>query len=127
MAVLDSSGCGDFLAPQLLYMGKTEACHPSIQFPTGWDIWHSESHWSTEKMMIPYVEKIILPYYINHLESLGLSPTQKGLALFDVYKAHQNEGMFQLLMKIISRFFLSQLLVPRSSSPWMLKVQLMAL
>lgn len=37
------------LLPQLLYAGKTEQCHPKgINFPYGWDILHSESHWRTK-------------------------------------------------------------------------------
>ena len=41
--------CEDLLNPQLLYQGTTERCHPPryVNFPEGWDIWHSSSHWSS--------------------------------------------------------------------------------
>ena len=41
---------GDLLPPQL--QGKTENCHPKVDFPEEWDIWHSENHWSNESTMI---------------------------------------------------------------------------
>ena len=37
-AVMAASAKGDYLCPQLLYKGKTPRCHPTIEFPTGWDI-----------------------------------------------------------------------------------------
>ena len=46
-AVLACTLSGALLPPQLLYAGKTTRCHPRVKFPSGWDIWHSESHWCT--------------------------------------------------------------------------------
>eukprot|EP00731_Ephydatia_muelleri_P007000 Em0003g1248a len=45
---------GLLLPPQVLYQGKTEACHPpkGVTFPTGWDVWHSETHWANEDTML---------------------------------------------------------------------------
>ena len=37
-AVLAITATGEYLAPQLLYKGKTERCHPQVQFPEGWDV-----------------------------------------------------------------------------------------
>jgi hypothetical protein len=42
---------GSVLQVQELYQGKTNYCHHENYFPTEWDIFHSESHWSTFKMM----------------------------------------------------------------------------
>ena len=72
---------GSLLPPQLIYAGKTTKCHPVVDFPAGWDIWHSDSHWSTEKSdshwstektMLHYVEAVIVPYVEATREALGL-------------------------------------------------------
>lgn len=36
-AVFAASMTGEYLAPQLIYKGKTERCHPQVSFPEGWD------------------------------------------------------------------------------------------
>ena len=36
-------------------------CHPDVKFPDGWDIWHSDNHWSNEDTIKRYLE-IILPF-----------------------------------------------------------------
>ena len=61
-AIFCGSLVGDFLPLQIIYQGKTPRCHPHYQFPPGWDITHSEKHWSNEVTMIQYVENIIVPY-----------------------------------------------------------------
>lgn len=43
-ALLASTLSGVLLPLQLIYAGKTEQCHPKVQFPDLWDITHSESH-----------------------------------------------------------------------------------
>ena len=40
-AVFGCSMAGDFLPVQLVYLGKTNKCHPSFQYPSDWDITHS--------------------------------------------------------------------------------------
>ena len=53
-AVLAITMNGTYLAPQLIYQGKTERCHPRLDgssLPDGWDIWHSANHWSNEETM----------------------------------------------------------------------------
>ena len=52
---------GALLPPQLIYAWKTTKCHPVVDFQASWDIWHSDSHWSTEKTMLHYVEAVIVP------------------------------------------------------------------
>jgi hypothetical protein len=42
---------GSLLPPQLIYQGKTDACHPNYDFPEEWDIYHTESHWSNSQSM----------------------------------------------------------------------------
>ena len=48
-AVFAGSFSGDFLPRQLIYTGKTPACHPNdITFPADWHITHTENHWANE-------------------------------------------------------------------------------
>ena len=61
-AVLAANAKGEYLPPQLIYKGKTTRCHPDLKFPAGWDIWHSDNHWSNEDTMKRYLEKVIIPF-----------------------------------------------------------------
>lgn len=67
-AVLSASLSGEYLAPQLLYQGKTDRCHPKVTFPEGWDVWHSENHWSNEDTMKRYIERIIIPFLLKSVK-----------------------------------------------------------
>ena len=64
-AVFCGTILGDFLPVQLIYLGKSQRCHPRHQFPSGWDITHSPKHWSTEETMLQYISNIIAPYVEN--------------------------------------------------------------
>lgn len=88
--LLACSLSGNLLPPQLLYAGKTTNCHPKFTFPADWDVCHTDSHWSNTNTMIRYIENILVPYYDKQRELLGLVPEQPGVALFDVFKAHQD-------------------------------------
>ena len=54
-AVLAVTLTGEYLPPQLIYPGKTTRCHPTISFPTSWDIFHTPNHWSNEETMKRYI------------------------------------------------------------------------
>jgi len=98
-ALLTISLAGELLPPQVLYQGKTEACHPNFPFPEEWDVHHTPSHWSTEESMKRYVDTIISPYMAGQRERLGLQENQKGLAIFDVYKAQRTESVLTKLQE----------------------------
>ena len=70
--LLCCSKSGTLLAPQVIYQGKSERCHPNIKFPESWNITHSESHWSNEDTMLEFVDKIIIPYVESVRENLPL-------------------------------------------------------
>ena len=93
-------GCamdGTLLPPQVIYQGKTEKCHPNFDFPDSWDIHHSPNHWSNSARMQRYAEKILLPYFEHTREQLQLPSDQWGLAIFDMFKAHQLPSFTKLL------------------------------
>ena len=54
---------GEYLPPQILYQGKTERCHPAIEFPPELDVWHTENHCSNEATMMRYADNILLPFF----------------------------------------------------------------
>ncbi len=85
---------GKLLHPQLIYAGRTSRCHPSVSFPDGWNITHSQNHWSTEETMIEYVDQIILP---DVRTSLELSPNFPAVAIFDVFAAHRCQSVLNRL------------------------------
>ena len=57
-ALLACTLSGSLLPPQLIYAGKTTRCHPMIDIPAGWDIWHSDNRWSTEVTMLRYIDVV---------------------------------------------------------------------
>ena len=89
---------GSYLPPQLIYAGKTEQSHPHFQFPDKWDVTHTESHWSTTQTMHQYLKNVLLPYFSATRERLNL-PNQKGLVLFDVFKAHRDSDLIEQMKK----------------------------
>ena len=44
-ALLCGTMAGEFLAPQLIYQGKTSACLPKYKFPSDWHITCTPNHW----------------------------------------------------------------------------------
>ena len=61
-AVFCGNLLGAFLPIQLIYKAKTNRCHPSFNFPSGWDITYALKHWSNEETLIQYVNNIFVPY-----------------------------------------------------------------
>lgn len=88
-ALLSCTMSGKLLPPQILYQGKTDQCHPPTTFPTDWDIFHSENHWSNEDTMKRFVDKILTPYINDTRDNLDLPLRQPALLIFDVFAAHR--------------------------------------
>ena len=97
--LLTATKSGGLLPPQLIYAGKTERCLPKgVEFPAGWDIAFTESHWSTGDSMMRYAKEVLIPYVSSIRESLPLSQCdQPALVLFDFFRAHQGTEFHQLL------------------------------
>lgn len=87
-ALLAVTESGTMLPPQLIYAGVTAQCHPSVQFPHGWNITHSKNHWSNETTMLEYIDAVLLPYIKKVRQDIG-KPNQQALAIFDVFAAHR--------------------------------------
>lgn len=53
---------GEFLPLQVIYGGKTNACHPQgFVFPKGFSISHNPSHWSNEQETLRLINEIVNP------------------------------------------------------------------
>ncbi len=98
-AVLAATLTGEYLPPQLIYKGKTMRCHPKVAVPDGWDVWHSDNHWSTETTMKRYIENVIVPFITRKRLTLQLKATQPALAIFDCFKGQTTPAILDLLQK----------------------------
>ena len=96
-AVLAATLTGEYLPPQVIYKGKTERCHPKVAVPEGWDVWHSEIHWSNEETMKRYIDKIIVPFITQKREALKLEKTHPALAIFDCFRGQTTADFRSLL------------------------------
>ena len=97
-AVLTCTASGVLLPPQLLYRGTTDRCHPkTIDFPSGWDIFHSENHSSTHHTVKRLIDTILLPYVTKVKLDLGLPEEQRALLILDIFKAHRTPDVLDRL------------------------------
>jgi len=69
-----------------LYEGKTDKCHPAVQFPESRDVSHTANHWSNEASMIQRLNKIVIPFLKSKQDALMLPQSQPSLAIFDAFK-----------------------------------------
>ena len=96
-AVLAVTASGEYLNPQLLYKGKTERCHPTVAFPEGWDIWHSENRWSSEDTTKRYITKIIVPFVSQRRRDLKLKSIHPAITIFDGFRGQTTDDVVALL------------------------------
>src|SRR4051812_14598868 len=64
-AVVASSLSGDLLPLQLIFQGKTDACHPPLTDAVRdcrFHLTHSENHWSNVQTMQQWIERVLLPH-----------------------------------------------------------------
>jgi len=87
-AVLGISLAGTLLPRQVIYAGKTDHCHPVFNFPSQWNITHSENYWSNGVTMLEYADKILVPFCNRMRRSLELPADQKALLIFSVFATH---------------------------------------
>ena len=89
---------GVFLPMQIIYEGKTDRCHPrGIEFPEGFNVTHSENHWSNEEKAIEHLQMVIFPYLEKAKEDLNLPQDQKSLLIFDVFKGQITQRVLDLI------------------------------
>jgi hypothetical protein len=87
------AGNCELLPPQVFYAGLTERCQPTINFPDGWDVWHTPNHWSNEDSMLRYFDEVIIPYVDKTRSNMPLGREQPALLICDVFAAHRTEAV----------------------------------
>ena len=94
--VLANTPTGHVLPPQVIYTGTTDRCHPTFRFPPGWDITHTENHWSNEISTLRFIRQILIPYFKEQRTQLGLAANHPALVILDCFNAHRTDKVKQL-------------------------------
>lgn len=102
------TAAGDVLSHQLIFKGKTKACHPKHVQPTDCLFAHTESHWQSPKTYKEVIEKIIVPYKNAKIAQLGLPVTQWSVLKHDLHYSHKDPEVLALL----AMHFIKPLFVP---------------
>ena len=87
----------EMLPMQILYAGKTERCHPSYSFPSGFDIWHTPNHWANTNTTIRFIHTIIVPYVTSVRERMELPVEHPAIVMFDAFRGHKGSEIEDLL------------------------------
>lgn len=95
--LLSGTATGDLLPPQVIYQGKTVGCCAKITFPDGWNVTHSETHWSNQSTMLEFIDTVLVPYVSQTHEQLEFASDHPALAIFDVFQAHSCEPVLDKL------------------------------
>ena len=91
------SMAGLLLPPQVIYKGSTDRVHPrNTMIPDDWDMTHTANHWSTESSMLRFLDNIIIPY-VEGIRVKLKSPSQKAIAIFDLFAAHRCTSVLKKL------------------------------
>lgn len=96
-AIIGASCTCELLPPQLLYTGRTTRCHPSFNYATKWDVWHSDNHWANEETTLRYIDQVLKPNIVSIYQELQLPPEQKALLIWDVFRALTTPAVLQKL------------------------------
>ena len=91
-ATVAVSMSGEMLPLQLLYAGKTERCHPSYSFPSGFDIWHIPN-----RHHHPFHQKHHCSICLQCSRKNGTSSGAPCNSLFDAFRGHRGSVIEDLL------------------------------
>jgi hypothetical protein len=69
------TAAGGVLPYQIIYKGKTDACHPKRSVPPGCIVTHTMSHWQSVQTYFEYIRDLIIPFKNAKIAELGLDPT----------------------------------------------------
>lgn len=99
-ACIASSLDGDLLPLQLIFQGKTNACHPP---PTAASdaahvhITHSENHWSNQQTMQQWITEVLMPYAARAAVQYTLPVDSHIVLVLDVWAVHKSEEFRKFL------------------------------
>jgi sulfur relay (sulfurtransferase) DsrC/TusE family protein len=95
-----SSMDGDLLPLQLIFQGKTNACHPpetQESKEAHLHMTHSENHWSNLETMKQWVDDVLLPYAARSCQKHNLPRDSHIVLVLDVWKVHIGEEFRRFL------------------------------
>ena len=69
---------------------------PKVDFRDGFSLTASETHYSSEKEALKFIDEIILPYVQKEQKNLGRE-NQKALLIFDVFRGQTTGTIFKVL------------------------------
>ena len=101
-ACIASSLDGDLLPLQLIFQGKTSACHPPMTELTKEAhvcVTHSENHWSNQETMRQWVAEVLLPYSNHRIAQHNLPRDSHIVLVLDVWAVHKSEE-FRTFLRI---------------------------
>ena len=90
---------GKILPFQLIYRGKTQRSLPNVDFPDGFCLSDNEKHWNNEKKNVRLIEQVLVPYIEKFKEEKGLPNNQKGLLIWDAFKAQSTANLSDIISK----------------------------
>jgi hypothetical protein len=101
-AVLASALDGTLLPLQLIFTGKTPACHPpstDASREARVHITHSPNHWSNQETMREWVTEVLLPYADRQMLKHNLPAGSNIVLMLDVWSVHISEE-FRLWLRM---------------------------
>ena len=90
---------GEYLPPQILFQGETKRRHPTTEFPSEWDVWHSEHYWSNDTTMLRYVQRVLFLFVEKKREVMGLEESHPCLTIYGVFRCQQTPIVCDILRK----------------------------
>ena len=88
---------GDVLAPQMIFGGSTDRCHPKEPAPLGGFYCHSTTHWQTVETMISWIDMVLVPFKNATIALEGLPADQRSVLIFDLHFSHKDPVVLQHL------------------------------
>lgn len=101
-AVIGSTLDGQLLPLQLIFQGKTDACHPlttpaHLAVQQGMHITHSFNHWSNQATMREYIKHVVEPWRAKVIAMHSLSVNAAVVLVLDVWKVHISQEFRSML------------------------------
>ena len=82
---------------QLIYQGKTSRCHPTFNFPGGFNVTHSPNHCLNEEKAIELLKTVLVPYIKETRKTLGLRCDKEWLLISDVFKGQWTDRVKKIV------------------------------
>lgn len=94
------TAAGEVLPAQMIFGGKTVACHPNrgkTPPPEGIFYDHTESHWQSPSSYMRYIENVLVPARARIIQRLNLPLNQVAILKHDLHYSHKDPDVLALL------------------------------